>query len=142
MSFSVLNMICLFLFIFNNPAWGSVIFFGFVMTYFITLVKLSAITLDMSSTPSSLSFSLWDFSYMCIRLFTLSQVYLKPLIVLTLLLFLPHLFRLLFLLPPSFLSFLTGIRPTLAHEGSPWSTPGPSLLYGSEMFTPENFSQY
>lgn len=36
--------------------------------------------------------------------------------------------RLLFLLPPSFLSFLTGIRPKLAHEGSPWSTPGPSLF--------------
>ena len=102
-------MICLFLFIFNNPAWGSVIFFGFVMTYFITLVKLSAITLDMSSTPSSLSFSLWDFSYMCIRLFTLSQVYLKPLIVLTLLLFLPHLFRLLFLLPLCFTVWVISI---------------------------------
>ena len=109
MSFSVLNTICLFLFIFNNPAWGSAIFFGFVMTYFITLVKLSAITLDISSTPSSLSFSLWDFSYMCIRLFTLSQVYLKPLIVLTLLLFLPHLFRLLFLLPLCFTVWVISI---------------------------------
>lgn len=91
--------------------WGSVIFFWFVMTYFITLVILSAITLDMSSTPSSLSFSLWDFSYMCTRLFTLSQVYLKPLIVLTLLLFLflPHLFRLLFLLPLCFTVWVISI---------------------------------
>lgn len=89
------------IFIFNNHAWGSVICFGFVMTYFITLVELSAITLNMSSAPSSLSFSFWDISYMCIRLFTMSQVYLKPLIVLTLLfLLLPHLFWLPFLLLP------------------------------------------